>query len=124
MTIAITATFLASIAYFTLAFIAHIVKGVCDRHNQIIKVQPPVETVVEPVFVDGNKKADHIPAAKKMVSEPAPKVMGVITFQPSMANQTANLYQQLTIRQLKKLASGRVSKYSNMTKVQLIAALA
>ena len=38
--------------------------------------------------------------------------------------QTANLYQDLTIRQLKKLASGRVKKYSNMTKKELMEVLA
>jgi hypothetical protein len=33
-------------------------------------------------------------------------------------------YSQLSIRQLKRLASGKVKGYSNLTKPQLIAALA
>lgn len=97
MTIVIIATVTASIAYFTLAFIAHIAKSVGDRRRP--KAQPA------PI------------APKTIIPTPAK------WFRPAPVVQTANLYQNCNIRQLKKLASGRVKKYSNMTKPQLIAAL-
>ena len=97
MTTLIIATVLASALYFMFAFIAHIVESVGDRRRP--KTQPA------PI------------APKTIVPTPAK------WFHPAPVVQTAGLYQQCNIRQLKKLASGRVKKYSNMTKPQLITAL-
>lgn len=99
----ISATVFAFVLYFVAAFVSFCIDGINARCkprpvqciNYFVEDSDPVE--VAPVF---------------QVVRPAPVV------------QTANLYQQCGIRQLKKLAVGRVKGYSSLTKAQLIAALA
>lgn len=53
------------------------------------------------------------PATKKVKSKATPQNISVV----------ANDYSKLSIRELKKLASGKIKNYGKMNKVQLVAAL-
>ena len=71
----------------------------------------PVEEVafaLPPLQMNNIKPIFLLPAAPEVVKQP----------------ENAIDYTQLSIRQLKRLASGRVKNYSSLTKSQLISALA
>ncbi len=107
MTVLISATLTVSIAYFAFAFVA----TMCDRLMARFPVTAQVGYFPEPEVVELETPA--IATVSRPVFRPAPVVA------------SANLYQQCSIRQLKKLASQRkIKAYSSLTKPQLIAALA
>lgn len=65
------------------------------------------------------------PVAKKAKSKatPKPPKPALVAVTPPNIPALANDYSKLGIRELKKLASGRVKNYGKMTKAQLITAL-
>ena len=76
-----------------------------------IALAPQQMNNIKPIFLLPAGAQDPV-----LLAEAAPEVAG----QPENAID----YTQLSIRQLKRLASGRVKNYSSLTKSQLISALA
>jgi hypothetical protein len=136
----LTAVIEITAATFILLMIADFTAGlVAAWHNAGIKAQsqvelePPVQqdiapqtqTTLDPWLQPREETTIALPTEPPQTNRIKP-ILLLLPAAPEVAEQPENVidYTQLSIRQLKRLASGRVKNYSNLTKNQLIAALA
>lgn len=127
-------------ATFILLMIADFTAGLVSAwHNAGVKAQlqielePPVqqeiapqtETTLDPWLQPTKETAIALPTEQPQMNRIKP-ILLLLPAAPEVAEQPENDmdYTQLSIRQLKRLASGRVKNYSSLTKSQLISALA
>lgn len=121
MTTLIVATLALTAVYFAAGLIAHIHDAIAARMPQKPQPRPdyfPDDKLPEE---DDSELFDDIIEGDRLhgtCGNPG------VVFRPALEVQTAGLYQKCSIRDLKKLAKGRVKNYSSLTKAQLIAALA
>lgn len=117
MTFIITAAFVSAVVYFAVALAASL------RDCLVIRHRNHLAATTEPDWAAlSDEMGELIQESERALFPSEPDGFVAPAIAPVIA--TANLYQQCTIRQLKKLASGRIKRYSNMTKPELIAALA